>query len=116
MDKAPPGYGRPVAGRFRDGSFVVKTPVVPVEDCLPPDLRGPATTVTRIAAGLSGAGVYRVEAGGQAFVLKVAGDAEDAGDWRRTLQVQRLAAAAGLAPRLVHVDEGRRAVVTAFVT
>lgn len=31
-----------------------------LEDHLPPDLRGPATTITRIAAGLSGAGTYRV--------------------------------------------------------
>ncbi|AKJ01611.1 Hypothetical protein AA314_03237 [Archangium gephyra] len=86
-----------------------------VEDCLPADLKGPATTVTRIAAGMSGAGVYRVEAAGQAFVLKVAGEAENDADWRHALHVQRLAADAGLAPRIVHVDEARRAVVTAFV-
>ena len=53
-----------------------------LDDCLPPDLRGPATTITPIAAGLSGAGVYRVERDGRAFVLKVAGPAEDGGDWR----------------------------------
>jgi aminoglycoside phosphotransferase (APT) family kinase protein len=86
-----------------------------IEDCLPADLRGPTTTITRIAAGFSGAGVYRVEAAGQPFVLKVAGEAEDAADWRRALHIQRLAAGAGLAPRIVHVDEARRAVVTAFV-
>ncbi|HYO67767.1 MAG TPA: phosphotransferase [Archangium sp.] len=86
-----------------------------VEDCLPADLRGPATTVTRIAAGMSGAGVYRVEAAGQPFVLKVASEAENDADWRRALHIQRLAADAGLAPRIVHVDETRRAVLTAFV-
>jgi thiamine kinase-like enzyme len=86
-----------------------------VEDCLPADLRGPTTTITRIAAGLSGAGVYRVEAAGQSFVLKVAGEAENDADWRRALHIQRLAADAGLAPRIVHVDEARRAVLTAFV-
>jgi aminoglycoside phosphotransferase (APT) family kinase protein len=86
-----------------------------VEDCLPADLRGPATTVTRIAAGLSGAGVYRVESGGQAFVLKIAAEAESEADWRRALQIQRSAADAGLAPRIFHVDEARRAVLTAFV-
>ncbi len=86
-----------------------------VEDCLPADLRGPTTTLTRIAAGLSGAGVYRVEASGQSFVLKVAGEAENDADWRRALHIQRLAADAGLAPRIVHVDEARRAVLTAFV-
>lgn len=82
-----------------------------LEACLPPDLRSPTTTITRIAAGWSGAGVYRVEAGGQTYVLKIASDAE----WRRKLEILRLAAAAGLAPRVVHVDDARRAVVSAFV-
>ncbi|OJT21105.1 hypothetical protein BO221_30010 [Archangium sp. Cb G35] len=86
-----------------------------VEDSLPTDLRKPATTITRIAAGMSGAGVYRVEADGQTFVLKVAGEAENNADWNRALHIQRLAADAGLAPRIVHVDEARRAVLTAFV-
>jgi aminoglycoside phosphotransferase len=86
-----------------------------LEDCLPPDLSGPATTITPIAAGLSGAGVYRVERDGRAFVLKVAGPAEDGGDWRSALEIQRLAVDAGLAPAIVHVDEARRAVLTAFV-
>jgi aminoglycoside phosphotransferase (APT) family kinase protein len=86
-----------------------------IEDCLPEDLRRPATTITRIAAGMSGAGVYRVEAAGQSLVLKVAGEAENDADWRRALHVQRLAADTGLAPRIVHVDEARRAVLTAFV-
>lgn len=86
-----------------------------LEECLPAELRGPNTTITRIAAGLSGAGVYRVEAGGQAYVLKIAGENETEADWRRALHVQRLAADAGLAPRIVHVDEARRAVVNAFV-
>ena len=85
------------------------------EACLPPDLQGSATTITPIAAGLSGAGVYRVERDGRAFVLKVAGPAEDGGDWRSALEIQRLAADAGLAPSIVHVDEARRAVLTAFV-
>ena len=31
-----------------------------LEACLPTDLRGPSTTITRVAAGLSGAGVYRI--------------------------------------------------------
>jgi aminoglycoside phosphotransferase (APT) family kinase protein len=86
-----------------------------VDECLPPGLRGPATTVTRIAAGLSGAGVYRVEAGGEAFVLKLAGPMESEADWRWSLSVQRLAADAGVAPRIIHADEERRAVVTPFV-
>jgi thiamine kinase-like enzyme len=64
---------------------------------------------------MSGASVYRVEAAGQSFVLKVASEAENDAEWRRALHIQRLAADAGLAPRIVHVDEARRAVLTAFV-
>jgi thiamine kinase-like enzyme len=86
-----------------------------VEDCLPEDLRRTTTTVTRIAAGFSGAGVYRVESAGQSFVLKVAGETENETDWRHALHIQRLAADAGLSPRIVHVDETRHAVLTAFV-
>lgn len=67
-----------------------------------------------MSAGLSGAGVYRVDAGGNAFVLKVAGDGAIEG-WRRKVRVQQLAANAGLAPRIVHVDEEHRAVVSDFV-
>ena len=85
-----------------------------VEDCLPEELRG--ATITRIAAGLSGAGVYRVESGGQTLVLKVASEREPDADWRPALVIQRLAAGAGLAPRIVHTDEARRAVLSAFVT
>lgn len=86
-----------------------------VEACLPADLRGPTTQITKVSAGLSGAGVYRVEAAGQAFVLKISPEGEDAADWRRKLRIQRLAADAGLAPRIVHVDEERCAILTAFV-
>jgi hypothetical protein len=84
------------------------------EHCLPADLRGPATTITPITMGLSGAGVYRVEAAGEGFVLKIAGEGAPLADWRRKLHVQQLAANAGVAPRVVHVDEGRRAVVSVF--
>jgi aminoglycoside phosphotransferase (APT) family kinase protein len=89
--------------------------IMTLEAHLPPDLAGPGTTITPIAAGLSGAGVYRVDAAGQSFVLKVAAASESTADWLRTLHFQRLAAAAGLAPRIVHVDEAGRAVLTAFV-
>lgn len=88
---------------------------MPLEDHLPPDLRGLDTTIGRIAAGLSGAGVYRVEAAGQSFVLKVAAENEDVANWHRTFHIQRLASDAGLTPRIVHVDEAGRAVLTVFV-
>lgn len=86
-----------------------------LEACLPAALREPTTTITRIAAGLSGAGVYRIEAAGQAFVLKISGEDEPLADRRRKFHIQQLAANAGLAPRIIHVDEARRAVVSAFV-
>jgi aminoglycoside phosphotransferase (APT) family kinase protein len=87
---------------------------VSLEACLPRDLRGPGTAITRVGAGLSGAGVHRVEAAGESYILKVAGE-ESLDGWRRKLHFQRLAAEAGLAPAIVHVDEGRRAVVSRFV-
>jgi aminoglycoside phosphotransferase (APT) family kinase protein len=86
-----------------------------LDACLPADLRGPTTTITKIAAGASGAGVYRVEAAGGAYVLKVSGEDEPLARWRGKVQIQRTAADAGLAPRVVHADEERRAVVSAFV-
>ncbi len=86
-----------------------------LDDCLPLDLRGPATTTTPLSTGLSGAGVHRVESRGRSFVLKVAAESESPADWRRALHVQQLAADAGLSPRVVHVDPERRAVVTDFV-
>jgi aminoglycoside phosphotransferase len=87
-----------------------------LEECLPANLRGPATTITRIAAGLSGAGVFRVEAGGEIFVLKVsAADDEPFAGWRARVHIQEVAASAGVAPRVIHVDESRRAVTSAFV-
>jgi aminoglycoside phosphotransferase (APT) family kinase protein len=86
-----------------------------LEACLPETLRGTATTITRVGAGLSGAGVFRVDAGGRAFVLKVSDDGEGFADWRRKVQIRRDAAEAGLAPAVVHVDEERRAVLSAFV-
>jgi aminoglycoside phosphotransferase (APT) family kinase protein len=48
-------------------------------------------------------------------VLKIAGEGEPLAGWRRKVHIQQLAANAGLAPRVVHVDEARRAVVSAFV-
>ena len=86
-----------------------------LQACLPVNLRGTTTTITRIAAGLSGAGVYRVQSAGQAFVLKVSAPGETSADWHRKLHLQGLAAGAGLAPRVVHVDEAERAILSDFV-
>jgi len=91
------------------------TDTAALEACLPEDFRGPGTTFSRIAAGMSGAGVYRVEALGHPFVLKISSESEPFEHWRRKVQLRQLAASAGIAPRVVHVDEARRAVTSAFV-
>lgn len=74
--------------------------------CLPPSLRD--QPIARMAAGLSGAAVYKV---GDAHVLKVSAE----GDFAQKVAILRAAAAAGVAPEVVHVDAERRAVVSAFV-
>ncbi len=86
-----------------------------LEEYLPANLRGPSTTITKVQAGLSGAGVYRVEAAGQAFVLKVASAEEPIEAWQKRTQILKSAADAGVAPRVVHVDATRRSVLSAFV-
>jgi hypothetical protein len=85
--------------------------------CLPDALRDGAT-IARIRAGLSGAGVYRVDVAGAAYVLKVSDPRDDRGDpraWPRRLAIQRAAGEAGVAPRVVHADPERRAVVSELV-
>ena len=96
-------------------SHLFRELTVSLEACLPVELQGPTTTITRIAAGASGAGVYRVEAAGQTFVLKIAGENEPLEPWRRKLHIQQLASDAGVAPRIVHADESRRAILSAFI-
>ena len=88
---------------------------VNLEDCLPAHLRSPATTITRISMGFSGAGVYRVDAGSRAYVLKVSAQSAPLDDWRRNLAIQRSAATAGISPTIVHADETHRAVVSEFI-
>ena len=86
-----------------------------LRECLPGELDSPTTVITRIAAGLSGAGVYRVDAGGKSFVLKISKPDDSFAGWRARLDIQESAARARIAPMIVHVDEARRAVVSEFV-
>ena len=67
-----------------------------MRDLLPPDLQN--EPVTPVGVGQSGAGVYKV---GERHILKVS----------PVSPVLLAAAEAGIAPRLVHVDEARGAVV-----
>lgn len=86
-----------------------------LEDCLPAELQGPSTSITRVSAGMSGAGVYRVEGQGRSFVLKVSPEGEASSIWRARLELLRLAADAGIAPSVIHADESRRSLLSAFV-
>ena len=87
-----------------------------LEDCLPAELRGPNTTIARVSAGMSGAGVYRVDVQGRLFVLKVSPEGEASGAWVARMQLLRVAADAGVAPNVVHWDESNRSVLSDFVT
>lgn len=86
---------------------------MPLDECLPAELRGPDTEITEIEAGLSGAGVFRVDAGGKAYILKVTHDELE--PWRKKLALLRLASDAGVAPRIVHADEAQRAIISELV-
>ncbi|HUS27163.1 MAG TPA: phosphotransferase [Kofleriaceae bacterium] len=84
-----------------------------LEECLPPELLPAA--FTRIAIGESGAGVYRVESAGTTYVLKIAPDRQTTDIWRANVEIQRVAATAGVAPQIIHVDELRRAVLSEHI-
>ncbi len=86
-----------------------------LEACLPAALRSPTTRIAKIASGLSGAGVYRVDVDCRSYVLKIAGPRDAVEGWRARTAIQRAAADAGVAPAVVHVDADRRAVVTELV-
>ncbi|HEY4055249.1 MAG TPA: phosphotransferase [Kofleriaceae bacterium] len=84
------------------------------EACLPPELAG--ATITKIAMGQSGAGVYRVESNGTTYVLKIssANDLATA-SFETKLAMQTAASSVGIAPRVIHVDHERHAVLSEMV-
>jgi len=82
--------------------------------CLPASLRDQVTAIEPLASSFSGARVFRVTANTEHVVLKLPRDGDDETSWRRSVAIQRAAADAGVGPRVRHVDEARRAVVTAF--
>jgi hypothetical protein len=49
--------------------------------------------------------VYRVDASGRTFVLKVGDANASVARWRGALSILRAASSAGVAPPIVHVDE-----------
>ena len=82
---------------------------------LPASLVGVVSSVVPLHAGLSGARVYAVGAERGEYILRVQGDRADR-SFRQHVLVQRRAAALGVAPAVVHVDEDAGAVVSVRIT
>jgi len=82
---------------------------------LPGEKLGDVTSITPIRLGLSGAGVYAVTTERGEFVLRLQGRRADDSFWTQHILILRRAAAIGVAPRVVHVDEEARAVVSARI-
>jgi thiamine kinase-like enzyme len=83
-------------------------------ECLPTDIRNREPQISRIAAGLSGAGVYLVKTDTDSYVLKIADETHSPDAERRRVRVQQMAGDRGVGPRVVHVDEKRNAILTTF--
>ncbi len=74
----------------------------------------PIETITSLKGGISGAAVFRFETGGRRYVLRVEGTPSPLRNPHQYVCL-RMAADAGLAPRLHHVDEVGRVAVMDFV-
>jgi thiamine kinase-like enzyme len=82
---------------------------------LPESKVGAVRGAEPLTGGLSGALVYGVTTSTGAYVLRVQSDAIDTTFFEQYLRILRRASDAGIAPPLVHVDEGARAVVSARI-
>lgn len=80
---------------------------------LPTALLGDIRAIQPITVGLSGASVYAVSAGRGDFILRV--QHGDRAAWEQMLTMQRLAAAGGVAPQVVHADADALATVSVKV-
>ncbi|MDP9148947.1 MAG: aminoglycoside phosphotransferase family protein [Myxococcota bacterium] len=79
---------------------------------LPEEHVGVVSVVELIAVGLSGARVYAVSSTRGELVLRVNAGGANAARWAQQLRVLRRAAAHGIAPAIVHVDDTARAIVS----
>jgi hypothetical protein len=75
----------------------------------------PITDLAIVRGGLSSALVYRLEIDGAAYLLRVSVRREPLTDPVRHHACLRAAAAAGLAPRVVHTDDDRAIAISEFV-
>ncbi|AKV00912.1 aminoglycoside phosphotransferase [Labilithrix luteola] len=83
---------------------------------LPEDRVGVVDQLEPINIGLSGAGVWAVHASRGEYILRIQSPELNESAFLQHLRVQRRAAEAGVAPEVVHVDEGARAVVSQRVS
>lgn len=84
----------------------------PLLALLPESKLGTLEKIELLTAGRSGAGVYAVTASRGAFVLRVQPRQLDEDYFRQQLRIVTRAAAAGIAPAIVHVDESARAILS----
>jgi aminoglycoside phosphotransferase (APT) family kinase protein len=71
-------------------------------------------SIRPVPGGVSGAFVFRVDAGGHRYVLRMEGAASPLRNPHQYASM-RIAAEAGIAPRLYHVDETARVAVMDFI-
>lgn len=81
----------------------------PLKIC-PTDICGKVENVTPLTLGMSGAAVFAVKAEKGKFVVRF--HAHSPADWTTSLANYRLASGCGVAPRLLHVDEQEKAILT----
>jgi aminoglycoside phosphotransferase (APT) family kinase protein len=74
----------------------------------------PIEAISPVAGGITTALVLRVEVGGRGYLLRVEGEPSPLRNPHQ-YQSMRIASAAGIAPKIHHVDEAARAVVMDFV-
>lgn len=79
---------------------------------LPEELVGTVERIAPVSQGLSGAGVYAITTSSGQHVLRIQPRSTDPTTFAEQLRIIRCAAAAGIAPDIVHVDEGEFAVVS----
>jgi aminoglycoside phosphotransferase (APT) family kinase protein len=75
----------------------------------------PTGTITPVTGGVSGASLFLVEAAGRRVVLRMEGPASPLRNPHQYVSM-RIAAEAGIAPRLHYVDEDARVAVMDFIT
>ena len=100
----------------------------PLDGLIPPDKRGAVElalrsvrpgveldAAERITGGASGAGVFRLRAGGETLLLRIEKGRDALNDPARQYICMRIAAAAGVAPAVLHADAEAGVALTAFI-